>query len=155
MFVALFITGCSETKNPVQEDLLNYINVELPKIAPIEEKVSDGYSSVTGDNYKDDLTTYNKISTDVVKDSLELIDISESITPKTSEVQAVHEIYIKAVNTQHSAFTMIMAAIDTQDASKMSTANEKLSEARAGMRDYIAKIKALAAENDVEFENEE
>ncbi|MCB2295729.1 hypothetical protein LGK95_19835 [Clostridium algoriphilum] len=41
----------------------------------------------------------------VIPDSLKLISGAEAITPKTEEVRAVHEIYISAVNAQHSAIS--------------------------------------------------
>jgi len=35
--------------------LQNYINIELPKVTPLEKEAIKYYESVTGENYKDDL----------------------------------------------------------------------------------------------------
>ena len=50
----------------VQQDLLNYINVELTKVTPLETEAMEYYESVTGENYKDDLTTYNVLKDKVI-----------------------------------------------------------------------------------------
>lgn len=149
VFGIIFLSGCGS--DPIQEDLINYSNVGLVSVAEIESKVVDGYDSVSGDNYTDDITVYNKLIDEVIPNSLKLIDKAEAIEIKTEDVRAVHELYVAAVNTQNSAFTTIVAAIEAQDYDKISAANDKLSEARKGMRDYQAKLKELADEHGVEF----
>lgn len=150
VIVLLFLIPSGENKE-VQDDLLNYINNELPVIAPVEEIVINDYGSVSGDNYTDDQTMYDMLYGSVIDNSSKLVDLSENIEIKTSEVREVHEVYIDAVNTQHSAMTTIMDALETQNYSKVSEANDKLSEARRKMREYLAELKELAEEYNVEF----
>lgn len=154
IIIITLIGGCSSKNTDIQDDLINYINVEVPKIVSIENKVNDGYSSVSGTNYKDDKTMYDKMTNEVILDSLKLIDGAEAITPKTEEVRSAHETYISAVNAQHSAFSMLIAAVEEQDSNKVTSVNEKLNEARKSMRDYIASINELEEKYNVTVSDE-
>ena len=141
-------TAKSTDKN-IQEDVINYVNVELPKIVDIENKVITGYSSVTGDKYKDDKTTYTKLKNQVIPDSLKLVADSEKITPKTEELRVVHELYLSSINEQNSAFTLILSALETGDTSTVAQANDKLTKARKAERDFLAKLKELEVKYNV------
>ena len=163
IIIITFIGGCSSVSNTgttadttvntptpktvnntIHDDIIKYVNVELPKIADIENKVFDGYGSVTGANYKDDQTTYNRLKDQVIPDALKLIDGAEAITVNTEELRAVHELYLSGINEENGAFTLMLSAIQTQDSSKVSEANDKLAVGRKDMRDFKAKIKELA-----------
>ena len=146
--IVFLINGCG-SDNLVQKDLLNYINVELPKVAEIENKVVSGYDAVSGENYTDDLTMYNALKDEILGDSLELIEKTESIEIKTEDVKDVHEIYIEAINMQHQAFTKILAAVEAQDIDKVTEANKLLSDARKRMREFSTELIALQKENNI------
>ncbi len=147
----LACTGSSSSGGRVQEDLIHYLNVELPIIVPIESEVIEIYESVSGENYMDDETMYYVVEDEVIPASLQLIDMAEDIRPNTKEVRRVHEIYISAINEQHAGFTMILQALTTQDGNEVAKANEKLTLARKQMRDYLEEINELADRNNVEI----
>jgi Tfp pilus assembly protein PilP len=52
--ILLLLSGCGD---PVQDDLLKYVNEDLKELAVLEEDAIAEYDSVTGDNYVDDYTT--------------------------------------------------------------------------------------------------
>lgn len=147
--ITITLYGCGN--DVVQEDLLNYINEELPKIVDLESTVIEGYDNVSGNNYTNDEVMYLSIRDEILPASLRLIEAAEDITPETKEVKDIHEIYISAINTQNSAFTTILSALETQDYEKISIANEKLDDSRKKMRDYTSSITELAKEHNVEF----
>ena len=149
--VCLSFVGCSD--NPIQEDLLNYSNKELTKIVDVENEVIEGFDSVSGDNYTDDETMYYALQNEIIPASLELIEAAERITPSTKEVREIHEIYISSINHQHSAFIILLSALETQDYGQVNAANEKMDLARTESRDFLASLKELGKENDVEFDN--
>ena len=155
------ISGCGSTQNnvkntanktvqnDVQKDLINYINVELPKVEDLDSKVRDDYSSVTGDNYKNDKTTYDELTKEIIPNSKKLTEQAEEITPNTEEVRSLHELFISATNNDYSAFLIIESALETQDVSKVSAGNDKLDAGRKDMRDFGAKLKALETKYNV------
>ncbi len=44
------LVGCGH--DPVQSELIDYINNEVPKFATLETEIIDSYESVSGDNFK-------------------------------------------------------------------------------------------------------
>ena len=87
---------------------------------------------------------------EILNQQIELIEYQgQSDTSAQGQLYVEHvalntEVVLGKLNAQNSAFTMILSAIETQDSSKVSTANDKLAEARKGIRDYQAKLKELA-----------
>lgn len=152
---ALLFTSISSCSNPVQDELLNYINVELPKIAQKETDAVNLYESVTGDNYTDDNTLYNALKDQVVPQYRDFTTELESLSAniKTDEVRKIHESYIEACNLQLSAFTTMIAAIENQDYKIISEANDKLAKARSLIRDWKNNLDKLCSDNGVEIKN--
>lgn len=151
LFSVLFLlTACG---NPVQDDLLSYINDDIQPLADLEIEAMEAYDSVTGANYTDDDTTYNTLVDEVIPKYSELIDELEAIMPETDEVSKLHDQYIDAANIQHSAFVTILDALEKGDTGLITEANEKLAEARKGIRAYQQNLKKLAKENNVELDN--
>ena len=148
----LVLAGCGTNKK--QEDLLNYINEELPKIVDIESAVVAGYGAISGENFTSDEVMLAALKEEVVPNSAQLIALAEAIVPKTKEVKAIHALYVDAINNQHQAFTIIIAAIEEGDSSIIAQANEKLTDARRGMNDFLAELRVYAKKNDVTFQND-
>ena len=147
----LGLVGCS--KNTVQDDLLNYINVEMPKVSELEGKVLKDYESVTGTNYRSDDETYEVIKFSVIPNYRIFNDKLEQISPKTKEVRELHEIYVKAANIQYNAFVQASAALEKRDSNLVSEVNVKLDEARKGVRTYKAKLEELCKKYNVQLKN--
>ncbi|PUB11706.1 hypothetical protein [Paenisporosarcina sp. OV554] len=144
------LAGCGS--NPIEEDLLTYMNESLPSLSEQEFEAVALYDSVSGPNYTDDETMYYTILYEVIPKYRVFIDNLEKIEIETEELTKIHEIYIEAVNIQNSGFLTILTAIEEQDSEKINEANAKLTEARTMIRDYQNKLDALAEENDVKIE---
>ena len=138
-----------QKSNVVEEDLLRYINESLPPIFKQESEAIALYDSVSGPNYIDDETMYNKLIDEVIPKYRVFINNLELVEIETEELTEIHEIFIEAVNIQNSAFVTILKAIEEQDLEIMNEANAKLTEARAMIRDYQNKLDAFAEENNV------
>ncbi|MED3574667.1 hypothetical protein [Cytobacillus praedii] len=150
--VLILLTACS---NPIQDDLLSYINDDITPLADLELEAMNAFDNVTGANYTDDETTYNTLIDEVVPIYSEFIDELETIMPDTDEVSKLHEQYIDAANLQHSAFVNILDALEIGDTELITEANQKLAEARQEIRTYEQNIKKLAEENNVELDMNE
>jgi hypothetical protein len=151
IFLIFFSFSSCLGKDIIQEDILNYTNSELPKIAEIEKAVIESYENITGTNYKDDVTTYNVLEETVIPNSLNLIEKAEAITPKTAEVKAIHELYLDSINEQNNAFTIMLSALQNQDYQALAKANEKLDSSRKKQRDFNSNLNTLASKHNVEF----
>ncbi|MGQ3480618.1 hypothetical protein [Paenibacillus sp. TY11] len=143
------LAACST--DPVKKDLITYVNEGMLPLGQDEKAVTEKYEAATGDNYTDDLTLYNTLNDEIIPEYTKFVDKVEAVKTETPEVRAVHEIYIKAVNTQNEAFIKLVDALDKQDLNLVNESNAKLSEGRKLFRDFEEQVKTLAKEHDVEM----
>jgi PBP1b-binding outer membrane lipoprotein LpoB len=149
-FIFLTIAGCGG-QDPVQKDLLNYVNNEMPKVDDLESNALSGYNSVTGNNYTDDSEMYRVLTDSVIPTYRTFTQKLEEIKPQTPEVQAIHEIYIEAVNNQYNGMVQLSAACENQDTNLVAQANEKLDKGRKGIRDFQSKLDELSKKHGVQM----
>ncbi|TKD70804.1 hypothetical protein [Pseudalkalibacillus hwajinpoensis] len=148
-FMALLaLVGCSDS---VQDDLLHYVNDEMPALAEEETEIINLYDSVIGPNHQDDSITHQTLITEVIPQYVGYIDRVQKVKVETSELRELHENYIDALHLQHSAFLGVVSAIEHQDYGEMDAANAKLQEAGKMMRDYQEDVNVLAEEHGVEL----
>lgn len=147
--ILILLSGCSS--DPVQDDLLNYVNKEMKEAAKLERTAVSAYEGVSGTNYQDDQTMYDVLNRDVIPNYNEFIKELESVKIETDEVREIHEIYIEGADIQFNAFAIIKQAIEEQDADLIHKANDMLADARKHLRDYQTKLNKLAKEHDVEI----
>jgi hypothetical protein len=148
----LFIVLVACSGNPVQKDLLNYINVEMVKVADLESTAVKAYASVSGENYESDSIMYAVISETVVPNYQEFYSILSAIKPATEEVANLHKEYVRAAADQLEAFKLILEAIEKQDAGIINTANEDLAEARALLKLWRTDLDSACVKHNVVFE---
>lgn len=155
IILLLALVSTISCSNPTQDELIQYINTELPKIATIEKNAVDKYDGAVGENFKDDATFYKTLNDDVIPKYKKFVEALENISKnlKDPEVIKLNETYIDAANKQFSAFTTMLAAIDAQDLNLMSQANEKLEMGRKLMRQWQLDLKTLAKKHSVELTN--
>ncbi len=146
VFSVLFMNFAAD---PIQDDLLNYINVELPKVANLESEAIDAYSSVSGDNYTSDAAMDKKIR-EVVLPKYKLFNAKlKAIKPKTSELKKVHGEYVEAAKDQLEAFNFIVDAIKKQDADEIQRANKDLRAAAMLIENWKADILNMCKKHNV------
>lgn len=133
----------------VQDDLLKYINTSIKELEELESKKISSYDSISGDNYTDDTTMYNEMLEEVIPTTKKLIAAAEEVETETREVRELHEIYLEAINVEYSAFCTILEALEQQDFNMISDANDKLTKARKGIRDFKSEMKELAEKYDI------
>ncbi|MBE6694028.1 MAG: hypothetical protein E7589_04620 [Ruminococcaceae bacterium] len=136
-------------EDAVQSDLLDYINNDMTDVSALDSDVVDLYNKAK--NSVNDYTMYQILCDEVIPKSKELIEKAEAVEIGTDEVKAAHELYLDAINKQNQALTLMLSALENQDYTVLTQANEKLDESRRLMRDYESELKALAKEHDVEI----
>jgi Ser/Thr protein kinase RdoA (MazF antagonist) len=129
--------------------LTDYINNDTNEMVELDAEVIELYEKAQ--NSANDYTMYEILMNEVIPKSKKLIEEAESIEIETSEVKKVHEIYLDAINKNNQAFTLMLSALENQDYTVMTQANEKLDEARKLLRDYESALETLAKEHDVEI----
>jgi len=146
---AILLTGCG--KNPIQEDLLSYINNDIAPLSSVEAKMIADYESVTGQNFTDDETTFNMLMDNIIPAYNDFSDKLLKIQPETPEVRELHDLYINLSGIQKSAFIGLADALDKQDLGLVNDANAKLDQANKLSRDYQTKLQDMAKKYNVEL----
>ncbi len=141
------LAGCGS--DPVQDDLINYINNQLPTIATLEKKVTSEFEAVKADSNTDDATFGAKLKDVIIPASNELIDKSKATVPATDEVKKVHDKYIASVTVQSEAFAILLDAATKNDEKIAKTANDKLTEAERLSKEYLADLETLKKDHGV------
>ncbi|PGV55827.1 hypothetical protein [Bacillus sp. AFS037270] len=145
----LLVSGCFS--DPVQDDLLNYVNKEMKQAGKLEAAAVSSYEGVSGANYKDDQTMYDALTKEVIPNYNEFIKELDSVKIETDELQGIHEIYIEGADIQYKAFVTIKQALEEQDPALVQEANDMLADAREHIRDYKSKLNKLAKDHDVKI----
>lgn len=150
MILAVTFVGCS-FKDPIQDDILKYVNEDLPPIASLEAESVLAYQNATGDNYKDDNDLYQTLELNVIPKYRDFVNELETISPDTKELRNIHEVYIEAANNQLNAFLKVQSAIENQDSELIIEANQMLADSRAKLRQWQGDLKDLAKEHNVDL----
>lgn len=145
---AAMLIGCSPA-DPVQDDLIDYINNQLPTLTEPENTVITEYAAVTGENYVDDATLAARLQEVVIPAAEDLLAKSTAIAPATAEVSAVHSKYIAATTEQLEAFKLLLEAVQTGNAATVDTVNEKLAHADTVSNEFLADLETLKTDHNV------
>ena len=148
LIFATVLAGCGKS-DPIQDDLINYINNQVPTVVDLEKKVFTEYGATTGTNYTDDATLAAKLKDVIIPASDELLTKTKAIIPATDEVSKIHSKYIASITEQHAAFNLLIQAIQNNDAALVTTVNEKLTTADTLSKEYLADLQALKKEHEV------
>jgi len=135
--------------DPVQKDLMNFLNVEVEPFMALEAEALDAWNANTGNNYKDDPTLYSALNETVIPKYGEFISKLEAIKPETPEVQKIQGILLEAAKLQYEGFKICKEAIDKQDPDLINTSNEKIASSEAKMQEYLTALKELGEKHNV------
>jgi len=150
LIMLLFIINLSAcTNDPVRNDLLNYLNVEVGPLIALQDEALDTWLANTGNNYKDDPTLYRALNETIIPKFGEFTSKLETIKPQTPEVQKIHDILLEATKLRNEGFKICKEAIDKQDPDLINTSNEKLASSEAKMQEYLTASKELGEKHNV------
>ncbi|WP_147534772.1 hypothetical protein [Bacillus marasmi] len=154
LFLIAFVllSGC--LKDPIQEDILNYVNSELSQAHKLEKKAVTAYESVTGANFTNDQALYDALQNEVIPTYKQFLQELKAVKIETEELEKIHDIYIKAAETQLEAFEVIIQALENQNPVLINQANDMLEQGRNQISDYQKKLDNLAQEHNVNLEKE-
>lgn len=133
-----------------KEDVISYLDEIKPQFASIVAVGTqfDVLRTSSANGEIDNFTFAESISNEIAPMNLKIVETVEAIKPP-NELIELHEKIISMLNSQQPAFTEIVAAINNNDASKLTTANELLAEARKLDREVTNELKTIVEEHGV------
>ncbi len=154
VILAFSFAGCIETEET--KELLSYVNDDLAELEEYEAAVIDSFNSVSGDNYTDDATMYEELSTNTMS-ALEdweakIIEVQEGL--KDSKILEVHALYSSYATKWRNSIVTMMDALETGDIAKATSANDMMDEANKIAAEFRTKLDELGEEYNVEITRE-
>ena len=126
----------------VKIDFLDY-REKMKKISVLEEEAIAAYSSVTGNNYKDDTAFHNALVNVVIPKYQVCIQHLMAISPTTAEVLNVHQLFIEGANLQLQAFQIHKSAVEQQDKILINKGNQLLKLGNQKVQESQAEAKKI------------
>jgi len=142
MFVLLialtFVAGCGPSK---KEIVSQYKQAVQPILSELEQegKKWDTLRSKSSNGQISDIQFVTTVKNELLPNMLKLQGRMEKIEP-SKDLRAIHELGIKMISKNVQAMNEIMAVLYTGDASKITSANNLLTESRELERKYVNQL---------------
>ncbi len=159
MLVMLFtVVGCGKEKKEnvseevsVQDDIVNFVNVELAGIMTYRDTAIESYNSYFMEesvNVSDFLT---ELEVAAIPNMESFVSELEKIQVETPEVQELKDMYLESANMQLEAMRMVVTAIKEENPDYLAEADILISDAGDIMIQYESKLKLLCIDYDVDI----
>ncbi len=114
----------------------------MKSLVSAESSILRKYGSVTGDNYSDDETMY-EVFVNLTPEINRFIGRIERVQPKNSTLRSIHNLYVAGWNLQNEAVLLSLQALEDQSYAGMAQSNKVLSQGRAKLNEYRARLQGL------------
>lgn len=152
--MVLCMAGCGKE----QDEFVEYLNGDARKaVTDLEKKAKESYSSVSAENFTDDQTMLQEISTNTSDLVNQAVDKAEKLgkTLEGEDLKKVHEIYVTALKDMQSGIDTLITALEEEDADKMDTVNEYITKGNDEYNKYMEELKKLGDDLGVEVTTNE
>lgn len=152
------VAGCgkksdkgNDASSKIKEDVIEFVNEELPGIDGKRQKAVDIYNSYFNDkNIKID-----KFLTDLentaVPEMTAYIDALNKIEISTDEVKELRDLYALGAQFQLDAMNKVIIAIKEENPDYLSEAKEMIKQSQTYFGEYQAALQLLAVDNDIKI----
>lgn len=158
MMLACSLMACGKDKsgeakvddaNAVQEDLVEFINDELPGIAADKDSALTIYNSYFTGSDIDNAALVADLKNNAIPSMETYITNLNAIEVETTEVQEIKQLYLMGIQKQYEAMKMVVNAIESEIPDYLVQAEALIVEAQLYMKDYEAKVVEIASNNQI------
>lgn len=139
----------TDTANVVQEDLVEFINDELPGIATDKDNALTIYNSYFTGQSIDNTAFVADLKNNAIPSMETYISNLSAIEVETAEVEEIKQLYLMGVQKQYEAMKMVVNAIENEMPDYLVQAEALIVEAQIYMSDYEAKVVEIASANQI------
>lgn len=163
VMIACTLIACGKEKetevveeeiNVVQEDLVEFINEELPAIAADKNNAMAIYNSYFTGVDIDNEALVADLKANVLPSMETYITNLSAIQVDTSEVEEIKQLYLVGIQKQYEAMKMVVNAVENQMPDYLVQAEALIVEAEIYMTDYEAKVVEVANNNQITIKSE-
>ena len=155
-FLMVFsLAGCKsdsveEVKDPVQEDLIKYVETDLPAIKGNESVAVERYNEVSSsiaDMKRKEIA--EAFEDEIIPAYTTFVKDLEALTPATDEVKALQVTYLEGAKDQLKGMSELNDAITSNDSDAAKAANDLITEGKVKIEQHRADIVTLANEHNI------
>ncbi len=163
MMIACSLMACGKDKNGntkvddaniVQEDLVEFINDELPGISADKDSALSVYNSYFTGADIDNAALVADLKNNAIPSMETYISNLNAIEVETTEVQEIKQLYLMGIQKQYEAMKMVVNAIESEMPDYLVQAEALIVEAQLYMKDYEAKVVEIASNNQITINSE-
>ena len=151
------MAGCGKNSDKttetmsVQEDVVEFVNEELPAIRTYRDSAIATYNSYFSSENTDLDTFVNDLETKAIPDMETFISSLEAVDIDTEEVNSLRNLYVSAAEKQCEAMEMVVSAIKEENPDYLTQADLLIKEAESYIAQYESELKLLCIDYDVEI----
>ncbi len=156
LVMAFCMVGCGGKSSsdaevdPVQQDLIKYVETDLPAIKVNESVAVERYNEVSAGianmKRKDIAAAFDD---EIIPTYTQFVKDLEALTPSTEEVKALQATYLEGAKEQLTGMSELNDAITGNDSAAAKAANEKIVEGKAKIEQHRSDIVTLAGQHNI------
>lgn len=159
MMTMLFaFSGCGKDKDEnvseevsVQDDIVNFVNVELAGIMTYRDTAIESYNSYFVEENVNVSEFLTELEVAAIPNMESFVSGLEKVQVDTPEVQELKDMYLESANMQLEAMKMVVTAIKEENPDYLAEADILISDAGEIMIQYESKLKLLCIDYDVDI----
>lgn len=145
--VILLFASCG--KDPIRDDLINYLDVQLPKIISLEAAAGNDFTNVTGDQYKGDAIMLKALQEKIIPEYNKFLSGLKKIKPETDEVQEIHIKYIEGATEINNGFIFLAQGLREKNQDVVVRGNFMVDDGASKIREVNRLIGLLAKKHEI------
>lgn len=140
----LLCPSCSSQQHQKALSLVEYVNLNILELAPIEARALERYAAVTGENYTSDEEVHSVLEKEVIPTYERFFRLLRDVPTEDPEIGSLHSLYVRSAGMLLEGFRMKRLALVTGDVRLMESANARIEEGRDQGAAWRARLEELA-----------
>lgn len=145
--IVFLFSACGN--DPVKSDLINYLDVRLPKIISLETEAGTDFSNVTGNQYKGDTVMLQALDEKIIPKYSKFLADLKLIKPKTDEVKAIQVKYVEGATEINNGFIFLAEGLRKRNENTVMRGNAMVDAGARKIREVNGLIGELARKHDI------
>ncbi|KMJ56586.1 hypothetical protein AB685_21090 [Bacillus sp. LL01] len=157
LMLLLFLTStllvaCS---NANQDEIINYVNEGLNSLGELEDEAISTFISVTGQNFTDDQTFVDAMTSEVIPKYEQFVEGLEELNPNLEELSEIHDVYVEGANLQLESFYKAVEGGEQGNEQLIDESNKLREEGSELINEFQVRMEELSEEYNVEYHTED
>lgn len=153
--MALCSCGKKQEADPVKDELIQYIEVQLAGIKDNEDIAIQKYNQISASlSSMKTAEIVLALNDEVIAPYSEFNTALQAITVTTPEVTALKNTYVEGSNLQLQGLKEFVAAVENNDTEAAKAANDKISQGRDKIEQHRNDLMKLATDHDLIYQSD-